>query len=106
MGWLCERHSGQAQKGTPYGVGVHVKDRHSGGGRGRKRGIARNLGVAWGRPFFMVKAPVKHTQKAPHMGWEFMWRVGIAGEDVIGSSPGKREVCCSAANKMCAPEPT
>ena len=28
-----KRHSSQTQKGTPYGVGVHVEDRHSGGGR-------------------------------------------------------------------------
>ena len=26
------------QKGTPHGVGVHVQDRHSGGGCDRKRG--------------------------------------------------------------------
>ena len=29
-----------------------VEDRHSGGGRGRKRGLARKLGVAWGSFFF------------------------------------------------------
>ena len=31
---MVKRHSGQTEKGTPYGVGVHVQDRHSGGGRG------------------------------------------------------------------------
>ena len=30
---MVKRHSSQTQKGTPYGVGVHVEDRHSGGGR-------------------------------------------------------------------------
>ena len=44
------------------------------------------------------------------MGWEFMWMIGMAGEDVIGteagSSPGKREVRCPAAREMCAPEAT
>ena len=58
---------GQAQKNTPYGVGVHVEDRHSGGGRGRKTGIARNLGVA-GCPFLMVKMPVNQTLKGAPYG--------------------------------------
>ena len=62
---MVERHSSQAQSG----VGVHVEDRRSGGGRGRERGIARNLGVAGGCPFLMVKTPVNHTQKgAPIWG--------------------------------------
>ena len=39
---MVKRPSSQTQEGTPYGVGVHVEDRHSGGGRDRKRGTARN----------------------------------------------------------------
>ena len=39
-------------------------------------------------------------RRAPHTGWEFMWRTGIAGEDVIGKEVGrssrKREVRRSA----------
>ena len=30
-----------------------VDDRHSGGGRGRKRWLVRNLGIAWGCPFLI-----------------------------------------------------
>ena len=40
----------------------------------------------------MVKRPVDQTQQGTHMEWEFMCRIGMAGEDVIGkemgSSPG------------------
>ena len=35
---MVKRPSSQTQKGTPYGVGVHVEDWHSGGGCDRKRG--------------------------------------------------------------------
>ena len=27
-------------------------------------------------------------KRAPHMGWEVMWRIGVAGEDVIGKEVG------------------
>ena len=37
-----------------------------------------------GALLIMVKT---RRRRAPHMGWEFMWRTGIVGEDV-GSSPG------------------
>ena len=44
-----------------------VEDRRSVGGRGRKRVFARNVRVAWGCPYLMVKTPVNYTQKgAPY----------------------------------------
>ena len=52
----------------------------------------------------MVKMPVNYTQKGASYGWEFMWRIGLAGDVIgkeVGSSPGKREVRCSAAREMC-----
>ena len=51
----------------PNAVGK-MEDRQSGGGRGRKRGFARNLGVAGGCPFLMMKTPVSHTQKGTPFG--------------------------------------
>ena len=62
-----------------------VEDRHSGGGRDRKRGLARNLGVAWGCLFFMVKTPVNHMQKGtPYGVGVHVDETGIAEEEVIG----------------------
>ena len=36
--FMVKRPVDQTQKGTPYGVGVHVQNGHSGGGGDRKRG--------------------------------------------------------------------
>ena len=36
--FMVKRPVDQTQKGTPYGVGVHVQSGHSGGGGDRKRG--------------------------------------------------------------------
>ena len=35
---MVKRPVQRTQSGSPYGVGVHVEDRHSGGGCDRKRG--------------------------------------------------------------------
>ena len=35
---MVKRSVDQTRKGTPYGVGVHVQNGHSGGGGDRKRG--------------------------------------------------------------------
>ena len=35
---MVKRPVAQTQRGTPHGVGVHVQNRHSGGGCDRKRG--------------------------------------------------------------------
>ena len=35
---MVKRPVNQKQQGTPYGVGVHVEERHRGGGCDRKRG--------------------------------------------------------------------
>ena len=47
LGGVVKRSVDQTQKGTPYGVGVHVQDRHSGGGCDRKRGgeLTRDLAL-------------------------------------------------------------
>ena len=45
-----------------------VEDRHSVGGCGRKRGLARNVRVAWGCPCLMVKTPVKKKKKGTPYG--------------------------------------
>ena len=42
----------------------------------------------------MVKTPVNHTQRGPYVGWEFMWRIGVAGAD--GSPPHQRSEKCVA----------
>ena len=53
-----------------------------------------------GALFELLRGLVARRKRAPHMGWEFMWKTGIAEEDVIGkevgSSPWKREVRHSA----------
>ena len=47
-----------------------------------------------GAPFLTVKRPsvkrglLTRRKRAPHMEWEFMCRIGIAGEDVIGKGVG------------------
>ena len=61
-----------------------VEGRHSGGGRGRKRGLPRNLGVAWERLLSIVKMLSTIRKRAPQMGWEVMWKTRVAEEDVVG----------------------
>ena len=64
-----------------------VEDRHSVGGRGRKRGLARNVSVAWGRPFLMVKTPVNYTQTGAAYGA----RVHVTLQSVEGRKENKMQ---------------
>ena len=34
---------------------------------------------------------VARRKRAPHLGWEFMWKTGIAEEDVVGKE-GSQEI--------------